>query len=75
MTAVHVIAAGVVLVPVVILCVVVTVGLCTHNEQRRKFATDALPSISNLVWRSALAVGASAGAGAGLIAALEAIPG
>ncbi len=74
MTPVHVIAAVVVLVPVVILCVVVAVGFCTHDDQRRKFAADALPSISNLVWHVLLAVGAS-GASAGLIAALAAIPG
>jgi hypothetical protein len=74
MTPVHLLAAVVVLVPVVILCVVVTVGLCTHKDKRRKFATDALPSISSLVWRALLAVG-GVGASAGAIAALEAIRG
>lgn len=72
MTPVHVIVAVVVLVPLVILCLVVTVGFCTHDNQRRKFATDALPSISTLVWRVLLAVG---GIGTGAIAALEAIRG
>lgn len=73
MTPVHVIAAAVV-VSMVMLCFVLRMGFCTRDEERRKFAGDALPLITCLVWRVALAVGVAC-AGGGALAALEAIGG